>query len=180
RNRPNSNNLNPVGSALYDRDLAKRHELNGSFSLDFTITENLTFETRYGAQYYINRGKDFRNPFYGGGTSTRGDLFAYDTEVLSTNFLQLLRYNNQFDAHGLEVLVAHESNEFDRSYSTQYKGLAVSPDIYELNNFVENLAPPTGYTEGRAIESYFGQINYNFDRKYYLTGSVRTDGSSRF
>ena len=180
RARPNSNNLNPVGSALYDNDLAKRHELNGSFSLDFDLTNHLKLETRFGAQYYMDRGKNFRNPFYGGGRSTKGDLFAFDTEVLTTNFLQLLRYTNQFGIHGLEVLAAHESNDYDRSYAAQYKGLAVSPDIYELNNFVENLSPPTGYTEGRSIESYFGQVNYNFDRKYYFTGSVRRDGSSRF
>ena len=180
RARPNSNNLNPVGSALYDRDLAKRHELNANFSLDFDLTDNLRFETRFGAQYFINRAKDYRNPFYGGGRSTRGDLFAADTEVLTTNFLQLLRYTNQWDLHGLEVLAAHESNDYNQSYATHYKGLAVSPDIYELNNFVENLAPPVGYTQGRSIESYFGQVNYNFDRKYYFTGSVRRDGSSRF
>jgi TonB-linked SusC/RagA family outer membrane protein len=180
RARPNANNLNPIGSAYYDRDLQKRHELNGSFSLDFDITENLKFETRLGAQYFINRGKDFRNPFYGGGRSTGGDLFAFDTEFFTLNFLQLLRYNNQWGDHGVEALIAHESNEVKRSYSTQYKGLAVSPNIYELNNFVENLAPPTGYTEGRTLDSYFGQLNYNFDRKYYLTGSLRRDGSSRF
>jgi TonB-linked SusC/RagA family outer membrane protein len=180
RARPNANNLNPIGSALYDRNFTQRHELNANFSFDVDITENLRFETRFGAQYFMNRGKSFRNPFYGGGRSTGGDLFAADTEVLTTNFLQLLRYTNQWGIHGVEALVAHESNEYERSYASQYKGLSVSPNIYELNNFVENLAPPVGYTEGRALESFFGQLNYNFDKKYYFTGSLRRDGSSRF
>lgn len=180
RARPNANNLNPIGSALYDFNGTDRHELNGNFSFDIHITENITFESRFGAQYFMARQKDFRNPFYGGGRSNGGDLFTVDTESLTTNFLQLVRYDNQWGDHSLDGLIAHESNEFEISQATQYKGTSVSPDIYELNNFVENLAPPTGFIEGRSLESYFGQVNYNYLDRYYLTGSVRRDGSSRF
>lgn len=180
RARPNANNLNPIASALYDLDTRNRHELNGNFAFTINITQDLTFETRYGAQYWNSRRKDFRNPFYGGGRSNGGDLFQQDFSSLTTNFLQLLRYNKQFGDHTLEVLAAHESNDFELSESSQYKGRSVSPNIYELNNFVENLSPPVGFTEGRALESYFGQINYDFLDKYFLTGSIRRDGSSRF
>ncbi|PKD19003.1 SusC/RagA family TonB-linked outer membrane protein [Salegentibacter salinarum] len=180
RPRPNANNLNPIGSALYDFDGTDRHEMNGNFALNFILTENLTFETRFGAQYFMSRNKDFRNPFYGGGNATGGDLITRDYESLTTNWLKLLRYENQWGDHSIEALVAHENNEFDISYSSQYKGTSVSPDIYELNNFVDNLSPPTGFVEGRALDSYFGQINYNYLGKYYFSGSLRRDGSSRF
>ncbi len=180
RARPNANNLNPIASALYDLDERKRHEMNGNFSLNIDITDHLSFETRFGAQYFMNRRKDFRNPFYGGGSSNGGDLGTTDTESLTTNFLQLLRYENQYGDHSLEILAAHESNEFEISFATQYKGRSVSPNILELNNFVENLSDPTGFIEGRSLDSYFAQINYDFNNKYYLTGSVRRDGSSRF
>jgi TonB-linked SusC/RagA family outer membrane protein len=180
RPRPNANNVNPIGSALYDFNGTNRHELNGNFSFDIKITDELTFETRYGAQYWNSRQKNFTNPFYGGGTATGGDLFETELELLTQNFLQLLRYKNDFGDHSLEALVAHESNEYELTQSTVWKGLAVSPFIYELNNFVENLQPPTGFTEGRALESVFGQINYDYLDKYFLTGSVRRDGSSRF
>ena len=42
------------------------------------------------------------------------------------------------------------------------------------------MSPAEGYTEGRTLESYFAQLNYDFLDKYFLTGSVRADGSSRF
>lgn len=180
RARPNANNVNPIGSAMYDFDGRNRHELNGNFSFDLKITEHLTFESKFGAQYFMSRRKAFTNPFYGGGRSTGGDLFANDFESLTKNFLQLLRYKNQFGDHSLEVLAAHESNEFEISETSQYKGKAVSHKIYELNNFIENLSPPEGYTEGRTLDSYFAQLNYDFLDKYFLTGSIRRDGSSRF
>ncbi|MBZ9731410.1 SusC/RagA family TonB-linked outer membrane protein [Salegentibacter sp. JZCK2] len=180
RTRPQSDGLNPVGSALYDYNNTDRHELNGSFALDFTITENLTFETKFGAQYAMNRFTSARNPFYGGAQGDGGTLFKADTETLTTNFLQLLRYENQFGDHSLDALVAHESNNFDLSYNTAFKTKAVASDIYELNNYVVAASPATGFNEGRAIESYFGQVNYNYIDTYFLTGSVRRDGSSRF
>ncbi|MFD0977696.1 SusC/RagA family TonB-linked outer membrane protein [Salinimicrobium gaetbulicola] len=180
RARPNANNVNPIASALYDFDGTNRHELNGNFSFEIGLTEHLTFESKFGAQYSMSRRKVFTNPFYGGGVSTGGDLFTNDFERLTKNFLQLLRYKNQFGDHSLEVLAAHESNEYKLSETSQYKGKAVHHNIYELNNFVENLSPAEGYTEGRTLDSYFAQLNYDFLDKYFLTGSVRRDGSSRF
>ncbi len=180
RSRPQSDNLNPVGSALYDFRGTERNELNGNFSLDFDITKNLVLETRFGAQYSINRLTDVSNPFYGTGVGDGGTLFKADTEDLTTNFLQLLRYSNQFGDSSLEVLAAHESNDFERNYNNAYKTKGVASDIYELNNYVVAASPATGYNQGRSIESYFGQVNYDYLDKYYLTGSVRRDGSSRF
>ncbi len=180
RTRPQSDNLNPIGSALYDFNGTDRHELNGNFSLNLDITDNLTFETRFGAQYYMDRFISASNPFYGTSVGEGGSLFKRDREVLTTNFLQLFRYNNQFGNHTIEALAAHESNDFEFDEDTQFKTKVVLPGLYELNNYIVNAQPPTGFNEGRSIESYFGQINYDYDDKYYLTGSVRRDGSSRF
>ncbi len=180
RARPNADGLNPIGSALYDDIASYRHEINGNFNMNIQIVENLKLEARYGVQYSMNRAKSYRNPFYGTGISNKGSLFTDDVERLTQNFLQLLRYNNQWGNHTVEVLAAHESNEFTLKQSTQFKGTAVVPGLLELDNFVVNISPATGYSEGASIESYFGQVNYDFDKKYYVTGSVRRDGSSRF
>ncbi|QHS61882.1 SusC/RagA family TonB-linked outer membrane protein [Chitinophaga agri] len=39
---------------------------------------------------------------------------------------------------------------------------------------------PRGYDRKETLLSYFGQLNYGFDNKYFLSGSIRKDGSSRF
>jgi len=180
RDRPNANNLNPIASAIYDYVGFKRHEINGNFNTNIKFTDKLTLEMRYGTQYSIERYKDYSNPFYGTATGDGGNLFTRDRERLGTNFLQLLRYKNDFGDHTLEVLAAHENNEYTFKESTQYKGKVVLDGLLELDNFINNLSPPTGFTEGSSIESYFGQVNYDFQDKYYLTASVRRDGSSRF
>lgn len=180
RSRPNADQLNPIASALYDFVGTNRHEINGNFSLDVNIAEGLTFETRFGAQFATERYKSFTNPFYGGGISTGGDLYQRDRNFLTTNFLKLLRYQTEFGSHSIEALIAHENNQFEREQFDASKRLAVSPNIYELNNFVVPQGPAGGFSRGYSIESYFGQVNYDYDKKYFLTASVRRDGSSRF
>ncbi|MEO2050803.1 MAG: SusC/RagA family TonB-linked outer membrane protein [Allomuricauda sp.] len=180
RSRPNADQLNPIASALYDYVGTNRHEVNGNFSLNVNLAKGLTFETRFGAQFGTERYKSFTNPFYGGGISTGGDLFQRDRNDLTVNFLKLIRYETTIGRNNIEALVAHENNKFEMEESAASKRLAVHPKIYELNNFVVSQGPPSGFSEGYSIESYFGQINYDYDKKYFLTGSVRRDGSSRF
>jgi len=180
RDRAASNNLNPVGSALFDFNGSDRHELIGSFNANIKLTQNLTFETTFGMQYSNNVFKSMSNQFYGVGVANAGDLFQSTTETLTMNFLQLLRYRNAFGKHSLEVLAAHESNEFDQANATAFKAKAIIPGGLELNNYIINLQQPTGVTNRRTLESYFGQVNYDFDKKYYLSASIRRDGSSRF
>ncbi|GAA4293413.1 SusC/RagA family TonB-linked outer membrane protein [Aestuariibaculum suncheonense] len=180
RDRPNANNLNPIASSIYDYVGFKRHDFNGNVNMNIKFTDHLTLETRYGTQYSMERYKNYSNPFYGTATGDGGNLFTRDRERLSSNFLQLLRYKNDFGNHSLEVLAAHENNEYTFRESTQYKGKVVLDGLLELDNFISNLSPPTGFNEGATIESYFGQVNYDYNDKYYLTGSIRRDGSSRF
>ncbi|MCF8715899.1 SusC/RagA family TonB-linked outer membrane protein [Joostella atrarenae] len=180
RARPNSNNLNPIASAIYDYNATERNEVIGSFNATINIVEGLTFETTFGMQYSNNVFKSVGNQFYGVSTSNEGDLFERGTETVTTNFLQLLRYSKDFGNHSFEILGAHESNDFQESSNSAFKAKAIIPQGRVLDNYIVNLQQPTGFEQGRTLESYFGQLNYNFNRKYYLTASIRRDGSSRF
>ncbi|MEP6927028.1 MAG: TonB-dependent receptor, partial [Ginsengibacter sp.] len=53
------------------------------------------------------------------------------------------------------------------------------PDFTADNNAVSTPTYPFDKPEHTLI-SYYGRLNYSFRGKYFLTGTVRTDGSSRF
>jgi TonB-linked SusC/RagA family outer membrane protein len=173
---------NAIADATYDRDQSTRYELNGTMFANIKFHKNLVLETRYGLQYYDNERNNRNNPFYGSSNSTTffGSLTKTQTRFLSQNFLQLLRFNKQFDKHNLEVLAAHESNQFKTSYFTASNNFAALTNTFDLSQYVVSSGIPTSYTEGANIESFFGQASYNFDSKYYFIGTARTDGSSRF
>ena len=89
RTRPQSDGLNPIGTALYDFVGTDRHELNANVSLDFNITEHLSFENKFGAQYAIDRYTSAANAFYGGAQGDGGTLYKEDQETYTLNVLNL-------------------------------------------------------------------------------------------
>lgn len=180
RPRTSANLLNPIGSAVYDFLGSKRHDVIGNFFAEITLSEDLTFETKFGLQYAKDRRKSYSNPFYGSEIASGGTLLQRDLQDITKNFLQLLRYNKSFGDHNVNALVAHESNDYSRERNTVSKREAAIPGLLELTNFVVPQGSPTGWEEGASIESYFSQLNYNYKDTYFLSASVRRDGSSRF
>jgi TonB-linked SusC/RagA family outer membrane protein len=91
-----------------------------------------------------------------------------------------LNYNHSFGQHNVSALVGFTAQKEWGNVST------FSSNKYP-NNLVPTLNAVSGIlTGGSAIISewsmlsYLGRINYNFNNKYYVTASFRTDGSSRF
>ena len=171
---------NSIGDATYDMNRDYVHSLNGNFSFDLKLTDALHFESRYGFQLENTEQNARNNPFYGSAATQFGSLFKQVDNTVNQNFLQLLRYNKSFGNHGVEAFVAHESTEFTGKYFSAGKFNAIQWDTFDLDQYTIASGKPSSYTQGYSLESYFGQVSYNYAQKYYVTGSVRRDGSSRF
>jgi TonB-linked SusC/RagA family outer membrane protein len=170
---------NAISDAHKEVDRTGRHELNTNVSFDLKMAEGLNFETRFGTQYY-NSSNDYKgDSFYGGSATQNGLISKSKEENIAYNFLNLLRYKKNFGAHSIEALVAHENNKVSTSYLNASKTRLFDSNGLELNNAVVT-NPSTSYTDENSIESYFGQVNYAFKKTYFLSGTVRRDGSSRF
>lgn len=173
---------NAIAGANYDQVGNDRNSLNGNFSFKVDLLDGLVFEAQYGAQYYSRVANTVRNPFYGSAAGQDGSLFKTTSNALTQNFLKIFRYNKSFGDHNLSALLAHETNqrEFNTTSISKNKVVNLLGGLTEANNYVVNSSPATGYQTKTALESFFGQVNYNYQNKYYLTGSLRRDGSSRF
>lgn len=171
---------NGVGDAHYDIAKDDATTVLGNFNLNVDITKALTFETRYSGQYQVYESTDVNNPYYGPGASSNGYVSKFNDKYTNQNFLQLLRYRKTFgDNHNLEAFVAHESTEYRRNVLTGTATGAVTPLSEEISQYT-SFAGMNSYQQGYTLESYFSQLTYNYAQKYFFTGSVRRDGSSRF
>ena len=173
---------NAIADATYDLNQTKRHSLNGNFSFNLTILKDLIFETKYGIQYSSSVGNVINNPFYGSAAGQGGSLYKTYSGMVSQNLLNLLRYKIEKGKHGVNFIVAHEANQWQRERSAISKSKAVNMvhGLDQVTNYVNTSSPASGYLAETALESYFGQVNYNFDQKYFFSASLRRDGSSRF
>ncbi|WP_407403391.1 SusC/RagA family TonB-linked outer membrane protein [Chryseobacterium sp.] len=169
---------NSIADATYNQNNFYKHELNANMFLKADITKFLSFETRIGGQYYNNSNDQVDNPYYGSAASQNGYIFKTKTELMSYNWLQLLRFNKKFDDHSVQAFVAHESNSWEQKYMSAGRPNIIDM-IPELNIGIGE-SQSSSYLNSYMLESYFGQLSYNFKGKYFFDGTVRRDGSSRF
>ena len=149
------------------------------FYADFKILEGLNFRLNYGRDINEGLSKEYENNIIGDAQPT-GRYAETRSRREVENFNQIITYSKSFnDVHNIDITAGHES--FDRSYS-ENNGLAVeqtAEGIFEFDNF----ATPVrlgGFSSDKTIEGYFLRANYNFNDKYYLSTSIRRDGSSVF
>ncbi|MBC5992850.1 SusC/RagA family TonB-linked outer membrane protein [Pontibacter cellulosilyticus] len=171
---------NSIADATYNTRRDNRDEINGNANLDFTILKGLTFENRLGLQYYHNKYGWLNNKFYGSAAGQQGALGLTRTDRFSYNLLNMLRYNTAVGQHGVEVLAAHEASNFKQNVFSASGYRLVVPDLLELSNAVVKNPTQNSYTDEYALESYFTQVNYDYAKKYFISATLRRDGSSRF
>lgn len=169
---------NAIADATYDLNKDYRHELNANMFLKADIFKDLAFETRVGGNYYNNSNDQLNNPYYGSSASQNGYIYKAKTELMSWSWLQLLRYTKSFGDHNLMAFVAHENNNWDRTFLSAGRPNIINM-IPELNQAIGE-SQVSSYLDHYRLESFFGQLNYDYLGKYFLTGSARRDGSSRF
>ena len=172
-------NTNPVATQRENLNYNRDYYFNQSLSLDAKLLKNFTFSVNgnfYANFYDVNY---FTTPLGGAGKNYGGSATKYKSDNTVLTFNQLLRYNKNWDNYGIEALLGHES--YKKRFGTIEGGKKNFVDPYnsEFNNATV-LSSLTSYTRRYFVEGYFGQINANYQQKYYLSASLRRDGSSVF
>ena len=173
------NYLNPAALALEIKNKQQSSFFLGNMNAEYSITENLKVNILLGGSISNTKSSKFspllpvffNNPAYGVDNSEQGVNWLSEYTV---------NYNKTFGKHNLTALGGFTSQK--ETYSSNYLMSNKYP-----NNLVPTLSAVSGIiTDGSAssgawsLVSYLGRVNYNFDSKYYMTASIRTDGSSRF
>ena len=146
-----------------------------SFLKDFKFTANAAL---YNSNYVAHSS----TPFYSELTSNTPTTSKTISNTRTWTFNQLLTWGHNFGKHHVDALLGHESNSYtyslNSSVSMRYQ--IVIGDNYEFDNYIEVSAQPSSYKNVYNTEGYFARANYDYDGRYFFSGSFRRDGSSRF
>ncbi|MCK5169415.1 MAG: SusC/RagA family TonB-linked outer membrane protein, partial [Bacteroidales bacterium] len=172
---------NFVGIIEYNDYVAHSTRLLNSTYLQYDILENLFFKTNLGIDYYNIDEQYYDDPRSPGNTAEgigrSSESFTTQTHLISTN---ILMWNETFaDVHNVDILLGQEAQK--EIFKQAYVASENFPS-YKLRQLSAGSTPvtATGSASDATLMSYFTQLNYNLNNKYYLTGSFRRDGSSRF
>lgn len=170
---------NNPAKELQDRyDGYKRNTINGKVFAEVTFLKDFkfTFNGGVGTNAYLASSAAIVYPEKGNtGTATKSNSFT-----TTWTFNQLLTYNKDIGKHHVDVLIGHESYDYKYNYLTASMKDQKFENNYELGNYTNVNSVPNSYTNSYATEGYLSRLNYDYDGKYFLSGSFRRDGSSRF
>ncbi|MDE6022901.1 MAG: SusC/RagA family TonB-linked outer membrane protein, partial [Muribaculaceae bacterium] len=171
---------NPAGNLAYDTEDYLSDIFNGKWYIQLTPVEGLTVTGTAGLYLNNERYHNLGNTLYGQSAEYGGSAVQVFDRSRALNLQALANYNKTFaEKHDLDVLLGYES--YDWNYE-ELEGVGYNlylPESWVINNTIDNKVP-YGRVLNYATRGIFGRINYSFDERYFISGSVRRDASSCF
>lgn len=178
--RPFLSTGNPLGSNRYNKVTSAGQQLNGTFTLDLTLTDFLKFNATSNINWGHTNFSDYETALYGPKVSVNGELAKYQSDSFRTNNTQTLTFVKDFDKHNVTALIGHEYYKTKTTYLEAVGQGVFSEEILELNAVANTQYASGSYTSSYNVEGYFANAQYSYDDKYFASASYRRDASSRF
>ena len=180
----NNQEWNPAGSLA--RQNAHSREIGTILNayLQVDPIQKLSLRTQFAANGHFRRTDDFVPKFYIDALeqSTLSNASRRTQEWFDWNWTNTATYMDTFaEKHNINVMggFTAERNAWFNTKASRDEIPNNMDIMHEVNAGTKN-QKGEGETTYNTLVSYLGRVMYNYDNRYYLTGSVRVDGSSRF
>ncbi|MDB5112265.1 MAG: TonB-dependent receptor plug [Mucilaginibacter sp.] len=169
---------NPYGAVQSANAQNAKNNLQANVYADIKLPLHLSFRTTVGYNYYLESQDYFQNAYNFGpvALSTNSlNKYSIQSSQLLTNYV--LNFNNSFGKHNISALVGYEQivNKYNNVNASETAiGL---PGYSFIQTSASSLAVSGLYDANGLIKSQFGRVNYNYNGRYYLSGSIRQDAN---
>ncbi|MFK7831902.1 MAG: SusC/RagA family TonB-linked outer membrane protein [Winogradskyella sp.] len=171
-------NVHPLVNFLERSREKRQFTLNAATYFDIKLAKGLSF--RQTASSIFRHTKNNNADFFFGQENREQEAFREERrdEINQYVFESLIRYNKSIKKHNFKSLLGFEFTQRD-FYIQQSEAVGFTDDF---NNNIALADNGTTFTDNaqEKLVSYFGRLDYDYDGKYLLQLSARTDGSTRF
>ncbi|HEU0110964.1 MAG TPA: SusC/RagA family TonB-linked outer membrane protein, partial [Flavisolibacter sp.] len=188
---------NPIALAYFTNDKRNHLKSFGNVYAEYAFLKNkeLKFRTNLGVDLNINHNKAFNENFgdddgggsgadQGTGRKNRPTSLNEDRgQDLTLTWNNTANYSNRFGDHAFSVLAGSEfiTNESSSIGASRNRFDYVTPPFQYIDYGGSQVDVWNGGSASEwALFSVFGSVNYNYDNRFFVTGSLRGDASSRF
>jgi len=178
------NQSNPLKYAFTHKDdISTNDRLFGTVFAGYDISPRFAFRTRVG----FNRLQGALTTFTpitpeNSEPQTANAMSESDRDNVDWGWNNTLKYIQQFDKHGVSVLVGQEVSHSTTRFVQGTMASLVSTDVNSrfLQDALGDAASKTVISTGgeSALLSFFGKADYNYANRYIATFTLRQDGSS--
>lgn len=194
QNNP-SGQINPLALSRYWDDFGHVTQILGSGTASLKITKNLTYSFLYGLNYanseldeqilgYINgTGTNFDNK--GGAEVGTAHLFSstvthtltWDQQITPDVKLNVLAGYEYYESTGLQDKETWGYGFNYNTFKTPYYNIPYYNAMQTMTQ--ANISTNTDAPAETQLQSYFGRVQLGLFDRYFITASVRDDGSNK-
>jgi TonB-linked SusC/RagA family outer membrane protein len=189
-----SGQVNPLALSDAYNDLTNISTMLAMTSVAYKIIPDLEYKLLFGVNYSTgNRKAELQGWITALGAPTGGSGAVLSSQLFSRTITHTLTYNKKITQKlNLNALAGYEY------WATTYQGNGTFGSNFNLNQSQANITPHYHYydnlqgsSQGNLgtfgfkdpsveIQSYFARTVFNYNDKYLLTATIRSDGSSKF
>ncbi|MDE7072118.1 MAG: TonB-dependent receptor [Bacteroidales bacterium] len=179
---PFASGYNPVAlreDKYHDKAFQQQYKATFAPYLRVKLYKNLYVQSKVGIDFAMlkeqNVWSQVVNPQ---GASLGGLMQMSDESVAYMNITNTINWMPSIKKNNFNILVGQEAQRFN-NYESYISGMDyATPDLMEITNATETEG--STYRADATLASYFANVEYDYDNRYYISASVRRDGSSRF
>jgi TonB-linked SusC/RagA family outer membrane protein len=179
QNRPVYKNFNSIAINVLDKLLNDRLQTSMNTFGEIKFTNYLKFRSNLGVDRYVLSTLTYNNPKYGDAAPVKGRVTRRRDLITSWTWNNMLNFQKSFGDHNIGAMVSSEAYEFKQESVSATRITFPAPGIYEITAGATAEASSSA-TNRHRIESYLGRLTYNFDNRYFLEGTLRRDGSTKW
>jgi len=173
----------PIGMATYNDNTRRDDSYLGKAYFKAKIYTGLTFTTNFGMDYRNSTSRRFDRTW---GTESRignpNSLGVTTERIANWTLNNLLNYDKTFgESHNFSALLGFEAiNNSDKALSVTDMNFPIQQDDLIFIGNGTGIKTSSQGENNSTLASFFGRFSYDYKQKYYLSATVRRDGSSRF
>ncbi|MEX1213005.1 MAG: SusC/RagA family TonB-linked outer membrane protein [Balneolaceae bacterium] len=181
--------FNPVALLEYNRNQGERVNLSGDVTFQVDVTDDLTTSLLIAENYVDSESNYFTSSK---SRESRDNQYSGRAQIGNSKSSERVlewtaNYMVDYDLHSAEILAGYSYQDFEGESATVWNADFAS-DALLWNNLGGGsyhstsggqVAPASSKNSSKLI-GFFGRVNYNFDRTWLLTASLRREGSSKF
>jgi len=172
---------NPIGKSNIVENSTKGFNIQGNVFGELDFLNNFTFKTLFGAEanFWFTRTWV---PAYSWDSDIAPNAFLSESANRSLTMLwdNTVTYNKEYDNRtSITGVIGTSAQENEFKFINGSVQNFPSESTQQLNNGIDQTTLNGSGSEW-ALFSYFARGKFDFQDKYYLTATVRRDGSSRF
>lgn len=171
--------FNPYMEAMERNDNSYGRNITVNGVLGYTIVDGLKVSVQPAIEMSSSENRNFLNEYI----TQSGDPSAFRSyaETVNWQITTLLTYDKVLkEKHAVNIVLGSEvwSNKYNY-FNASASGFSNGSVAWYSLQSGSNRSVTSGYSES-SLASFFARANYIFNSRYYLTGSIRADGSSKF